>query len=124
MRQISARVDDELFAAIEATRGDVPRERWMRTALKRETDRAASNGRGLEAALSEAKGARLATQAGPAPVPSPEGVRPAASPRARGHKDEPVDLMVALKASLDTTAGKQHRPNCKCPVCKPAKAGK
>jgi hypothetical protein len=37
--------------------------------------------RALEAALSEAKGPLLGTQAGPGPVPSPEGVRPAASPR-------------------------------------------
>lgn len=30
MRQIGCRVSEELFAAIELARGDVPRERWMR----------------------------------------------------------------------------------------------
>ncbi len=33
MRQIAVRVDDDLHAAIEAARGEIPRERWMRAAL-------------------------------------------------------------------------------------------
>lgn len=37
--------------------------------------------RALEAALSEPRGASRAEQAGPVPVPSSEGVGPAASPR-------------------------------------------
>lgn len=34
MKQIAVRVDDDLLAAIEAARGDLPRERWMRAALR------------------------------------------------------------------------------------------
>lgn len=33
MKQVSLRLDDELHAAIERARGDVPRERWIRGAL-------------------------------------------------------------------------------------------
>lgn len=58
--------------------------------------------RALEAALSEAKGVTRPTQVGPVPVPSQEGVRPVAPPRAPS-SDQP-DLMVALKASLDAAA--------------------
>lgn len=37
MRQIGCRVSDELFAAVELARGDVPRERWMRRVFEEAT---------------------------------------------------------------------------------------
>jgi len=46
--------------------------------------------RALEAALSEANGAPTREQSDPAPVPSTEGVRSAASPRAHGLGKGPV----------------------------------
>ncbi len=58
MKQIAVRVDDDLLAAIEATRGDIPRERWLRTVLTRETGRATSNAGAVAAA----------SPAGPVPV--------------------------------------------------------
>lgn len=38
MKQIAVRVDDDLLAAIEITRGDVPREPWMRGVLQAATN--------------------------------------------------------------------------------------
>lgn len=77
MPQISVRVDDDLLARINSACGGVPRERWLRRLIERE----------LEATPSEAKGALQAEQAGPVPVPSQEGVRPAASPPAPDRAD-------------------------------------
>lgn len=70
------RIPDELRDAIDAVRGDVPRDRWVQRSVRR----------ALEATLSEAEGVPCSEQAGPAPVSSwppaaREDVRPAASPR-------------------------------------------
>jgi hypothetical protein len=80
---ITVRLPDELRERIDAVRGDVPRERWVR--------------RALEAALSEAKGPPLGKQAGPGPVGSSELVRPAAPPRAHESKPEVVLPKIAKR---------------------------
>jgi hypothetical protein len=36
MRQITLRIDDELFEKIERARGQVPRERWLRRTIERQ----------------------------------------------------------------------------------------
>lgn len=45
MKQVSLRLAPELAAAIDAARGDVPRERWIRGVLEA-TVRGSSAGRG------------------------------------------------------------------------------
>lgn len=62
------RVPLDVAERIDLVRGDVPFERWVL--------------RALEKALSEANGAKKREQAGPGPVSSLEGVRPAASSQA------------------------------------------
>jgi hypothetical protein len=78
---VNVRIPDELRDRIDRHRpATVSREAWVREAL--------------EAALGGSSGHEAGAEK-----------RAPASPRARGRKDEPVDLMVALKASLDTAAG-------------------
>jgi predicted DNA-binding protein len=70
--------------------------------------------RALEKALSEANGAIDSMRAGPAPVLSQEGVRPAASSQAS------TVLMDKLQAQLTST--KRHRPTCSCQICRPKRS--
>ncbi len=65
--KVSLNLPDGLVAAIDAERGDVPRSVWVRRRLE-----------ASERALSDAEGSLTNEQADPGPVPSPEGVRPAA----------------------------------------------
>lgn len=69
MKQVALRLDDELAAAIDRARGDIPRERWIRGALE-----AALEGRTDEAKAYEVARAErdvLAAQRPLAPLGSP-----------------------------------------------------
>lgn len=100
MKQIAVRVDDDLLAAIEAARGEVPRERWMRAAL-------------------------LAFAGGPEVLPPvrrsrlPDGVAPQGrQPKATHPK--PATVPIAQRAGV---APRVHHPRCVCPICKPPTKG-
>lgn len=110
--QVRVRVSRELLDQIDRQCGLVPRERWMRAVLE-----AAVGGGGVEATLSEAKGNRVAENAGPVAVLSAatDGVRPVASPLPRrtdiGGR-QPVTTMEGGSAdSMENDAQKSTRDN-------------
>lgn len=100
MKQVSLRLDDELHAAIERARGDVPRERWMRGALL-----AASTG---------AHGHPVTQATGSAAGTVVQGRQPKAS------HPKPAVAPIAQRAGV---APRVHHPRCVCPICKPPKNG-
>jgi hypothetical protein len=93
--RLELRIERKLMARIDAARGDVSRTRWVE--------------RALESALSEAKGPSLPMRAGPGPVSSSEGVRPAAPSRAP--KKERLTEAQSVKAQADWMMERQRKLN-------------
>jgi hypothetical protein len=91
MKQIAVRVDDDLLAAIEKARGDVPREPWMRGVLRAAT----SGGHGL---------------------PQTQGTAPTAAPARVAVAPVPLapDLPAALCSTCERHGPPRHRA---CPKC-------
>ena len=94
MARLSFRCEEELVAAVDRLRGDVPRERWLRKVVERALGEPVRAGQDAERALE-----------------STDSVASALGSSAPAEQPDYIEGPVTVRYSP------AHAENCKCPVC-------